>query len=177
MSKRLSKPRREAEKGTRGIGFYLIVSNRRFLSRQDGQTGLSGQATAVEGDGTTLPKGDQADETTVLLIEGDHRIRESLCSELTLAGFRVRSALDGVSGLKEVLSDTPDLIFLEVRLPSLAGLITLKQIRSDPATKDVPVVVFSSCPEAEMVKYGFSLDDLEYLVTNRPALGSLRLAV
>lgn len=138
---------------------------------------MSGQATEVGGERTTLPKGGQADETTVLLIEGDHRIRESLCSELTPAGYRVKSALDGVSGLKEVLADPPDLICLEVRLPSLAGLITLEQIRSDPAARDIPVVVFSSCPEAEMVKYGFSLDDLEYLVTNRPAPGSLRLAV
>ena len=116
-------------------------------------------------------------EVTVLLIESDPTIRESLSSELALAGFRVRSAPDGVSGLRDLLADPPDLVFLEVRLPSLAGLIALEQIRSHPAARDLSVVVFSSCPEVELVKHGIGLGALEYLVTNRAATGSLREAV
>jgi DNA-binding response OmpR family regulator len=126
----------------------------------------------------TIPSDDsRADETTVLLIESDPAIREALRRELALAGFRVRWAPDGVTGLKDALADPPDLVFLEVRLPSLDGQITLEQLRSHPAARDLPVVVYSCCPQAELVQHGFSPDALEYLVMNRPGSGSLRWAV
>jgi DNA-binding response OmpR family regulator len=131
----------------------------------------------MAGERTMPSENGQEDETTVLLIEGDPAIRETLRRELALAGFRVRWAPDGVTGLREALADPPDLVFLEVRLPSLDGQITLEQLRSHPAARGLPVVVYSHCPEAELVKHGFSPDALEYLVMNRPGMGSLLTAV
>jgi DNA-binding response OmpR family regulator len=118
----------------------------------------------MEGERTVNLESGPGDETTVLLIEGDPLIRESYCRELARAGFRVRSASTGVAGLREVMANPPDLIFLEVRLPGLDGQIALEQIRSHEATRNLPVVVLSKCSEAELEKHGFRLRASEYLV-------------
>jgi len=118
----------------------------------------------------------QADATTLLLIEGDPVVRETYRRLLTRAGYRVRSASDGVAALIEVLANPPDLLFLEVRLPGLEGQIALEQVRSHAAGRSLPVVIFSECGEAELVKRGLRPDALQYLVTNLPTAGSARKA-
>jgi DNA-binding response OmpR family regulator len=110
----------------------------------------------------------QQDETTILLIEGDPVRRERYCHELTRVGFRVRTASDGVAGLRDVLANPPDLVFLEVRLPGLDGQIALEQIRSHLAARNLPVVVLSDRGQTELVKHGLHPDAFQYLVMNQP---------
>ena len=115
------------------------------------------------------PIEEMGDETTVLLIEDDPVRRRQYCHELTRAGFRVRTASDGVAGLRDVLANPPDLVFLEVRPPGLHGQIALEQIRSHVAARNLPVVVLSDRGPSELVKHGLRPDAFQYLVMNQPA--------
>lgn len=129
------------------------------------------------GERTVLPESDRGDETTILLIEGDPVIRETHRCDLRRAGFRVRTASDGVAGLRDVLANPPDLVFVEIRLPGLEGLVALEQIRSHEATRTLPAVIVSGCGEAELMKHGLRLDAFQYLVMSRPAARSVEKAV
>ena len=66
--------------------------------------------------------------------------------EMTLkkGGFEVISCRDGREALATVTTAKPQLILLDVMMPGLDGLGTLRQLKDNPATKDIPVVVLSA---------------------------------
>lgn len=60
------------------------------------------------------------------------------------AGFDVVEAADGVEGLAKAHSLTPDLIILDISMPKLDGRDVLRELKTNPATRAVPVVMFTS---------------------------------
>jgi CheY-like chemotaxis protein len=66
--------------------------------------------------------------------------------ELTLkkGGFDVLSCRDGQEALALAASELPQLIVLDVMMPGLDGLGALRQLKENPATRDIPVVVLSA---------------------------------
>jgi len=59
-------------------------------------------------------------------------------------GYRVAEARDGVQALDEVDRFAPDVIILDLNLPGLDGYGVLAQLRSRPATRDIPVMVLTA---------------------------------
>lgn len=66
---------------------------------------------------------------SVLIIEDDANIRESLAYNLKTAGLDVSSAADGHEGLEKALTEKPDLILLDIMLPEMDGLAVCERIR------------------------------------------------
>lgn len=66
---------------------------------------------------------------SVLIIEDDSNIRESLAYNLKTAGLDVSSAVDGREGLEKGLTEKPDLILLDVMLPEIDGLAVCERLR------------------------------------------------
>jgi DNA-binding response OmpR family regulator len=62
---------------------------------------------------------------------------------LTEENFLVRSAKDGVTGLKMALEFHPDLILLDWNLPAKDGLAVLKELRNEPKTRGIPVIMLT----------------------------------
>lgn len=81
---------------------------------------------------------------TVLIAEDEQNIAESLRFILEQAGCEVRHALDGEEALKEARAATPDVLILDVMLPSLNGFDVLKTIRSDADLKGIAVLVLTA---------------------------------
>ncbi len=75
---------------------------------------------------------------SVLLIEDDSRIRQSLARLLAARGHDVETVAAGMEGLELVISGTPDVVVLDLGLPDLDGIEVLKLIR---AVSVVPVIV------------------------------------
>ncbi len=75
---------------------------------------------------------------SVLLIEDDHRIRESLARVLGGRGHTVASAPSGMAGVEAAVSGSPDVVVLDLGLPDIDGEQALKMIR---AVSAVPVIV------------------------------------
>jgi putative two-component system response regulator len=85
-----------------------------------------------------------AGAATILIVddtEGSARMLERL---LVRDGYRVRLARDGAQALKAVAQEMPDLILLDVVMPTLDGFETCRRLKTDPATRLVPVVLVTA---------------------------------
>src|SRR2546428_3101085 len=99
----------------------------------------------------------------VLVIEDEKEIRDLVKYNLERAGFRVATAADGEDGLEAAYSSRPDALVLDLMLPGRNGLEVLRELRSEPATRDLPVVVLTA-RGAEMDKLlGFEQGADDYL--------------
>lgn len=78
---------------------------------------------------------------TVLVVEDDEHLRTIFAANLTIAGFVVREAADGLAALRLIDSAPPDLVVLDLGLPNVTGQGVLAEIRAHPNTRDVPVIV------------------------------------
>jgi DNA-binding response OmpR family regulator len=83
-------------------------------------------------------------EPSILIIEDDLLIVKMLGLQLGQAGYRVLTAVNGFQGLKMARTDAPDLILLDLMLPGMDGFEVLNQLRSDPSTAKLPVVIVSA---------------------------------
>lgn len=82
----------------------------------------------------------------VLLVEDMPELREVYAEILTEAGFRVALAKDGAEGVEKAIALQPAVILMDVDLPRLNGLAAIRQLRNDPRTRSIPVVVSTSQP-------------------------------
>ena len=82
---------------------------------------------------------------TVLVVEDDLEILESIRDRLTEEGFAVRTASDGQSGLDDLMkNERPSLIVLDLKLPVRSGWEFLEAMRRSDALVTIPVVVVSA---------------------------------
>jgi len=82
--------------------------------------------------------------TKVLLVEDEEQLRRVMKDLLEREGYIVSEARDGVQALDEVDRHAPDVIVLDLNLPGLDGYSVLKQLRSRPATRAIPVMVLTA---------------------------------
>jgi two-component system response regulator MprA len=79
----------------------------------------------------------------VLVVERDPHVRELEAHFLELAGFAMEFASDGKAALGLARSLSPDVIITEILVPKLDGLALCRQIKADPATSGISVLIFS----------------------------------
>jgi CheY-like chemotaxis protein len=80
-----------------------------------------------------------------IVIVEDHPILASIYQKkLTSEGYQVEIASDGQTGLDLINHISPDLVILDLIMPTLNGMEVLKTLRSNPLFKSLPVFIFSS---------------------------------
>jgi DNA-binding response OmpR family regulator len=77
----------------------------------------------------------------ILVVDDDRSIRHLYRSALTISGFAVDVAEDGLSALRRIDEQPPDLIVLDLHLPCVDGLAVLSDLRANRRTWSIPVVV------------------------------------
>ncbi|WP_330202885.1 response regulator transcription factor [Cyanobacterium sp. Dongsha4] len=82
--------------------------------------------------------------STVLLVEDSIPTRKMIAEILTKQGFNVEVATDGIQALEVLPNLRPDLVILDIIMPKMNGYEVCRKIKSDPQTKDVPVIICSS---------------------------------
>ncbi|MEM9371201.1 MAG: response regulator [Pseudomonadota bacterium] len=85
----------------------------------------------------------------VLLAEDEPHIIESLSFLLGRAGFEISTEMSGARALERALSNPPDVMLVDVMLPELDGFEMLRQLRADPRTKELPVVMLTAKGQRE----------------------------
>jgi CheY-like chemotaxis protein len=88
----------------------------------------------------------------ILVVERDPNIRELELHFLNQAGFSVEFADDGDAALKRVREIVPDILVTEILVPTLDGLALCRQLKADPRTRDVAVLVFSILSASERAR-------------------------
>src|SRR6476620_2437150 len=84
----------------------------------------------------------------VLIIEDSRFLRLSNERALQQAGYEVIAAADGEEGLRRALERRPDLFILDLMLPKLPGHEVLRELRQNPETACMPVMVVTSLPKS-----------------------------
>lgn len=100
----------------------------------------------------------------ILLIEDDDLIREMYASELINNGFEVSACPDGDKGLEALKTGQFDLLLLDIMLPGINGLEVLRQVKQDPKTKELKVVLLTNLGQETVIKQGFGLGAIGYLI-------------
>ncbi len=80
----------------------------------------------------------------ILIIEDEKDISEAIEYNLKNEGFRVSKAFDGQTGLKLAKDKIPSLILLDLMLPLVSGFDICKILKSDPNTKNVPIIMLTA---------------------------------
>ena len=102
--------------------------------------------------------------TKILVVEDEEILRTALGEELKQEGFTVVDAKDGIEGLEKASSENPDLILLDLVMPRLDGIATLRQLKENTGTQNIPVVILTNLSDYDKVSDALSLGAMDYLV-------------
>jgi CheY-like chemotaxis protein len=80
---------------------------------------------------------------TLLVVDDDPTVRESMEELLRHQGYRVLTAADGEEGLRAVREQRPNLIVLDVSLPGMDGFRVATLIKGDPVLQKIPIILYS----------------------------------
>lgn len=84
-----------------------------------------------------------SEKCRVLIVDDDQKVRALLTELIENEGYEVMSAADGGSGLEAVNSFEPDVVISDVVMPVLDGIELCRQIKKEPRTVDIPVLLIS----------------------------------
>ncbi len=99
----------------------------------------------------------------ILLVDDDPVILDLLAVNFELEGFVVLRATDGVEGVERARADQPDVIVSDIMMPRRSGLELLAEVKADPATAHIPVVLLSAKGLAADVRAGLDAGADEYV--------------
>lgn len=100
----------------------------------------------------------------ILLVEDEDFIRELYVRQLTKAGFLVKSAVDGQSGLSMLKSETFDLLLLDIMLPGMNGLQLLREFKTQNPSSPMITILLTNLGQEAVIKEGFELGAQAYLI-------------
>ncbi|MDX1522267.1 MAG: response regulator [Anaerolineae bacterium] len=101
---------------------------------------------------------------SILVAEDERDVLDVILRILELSGFEavgVPNGLEAVNKAKEII---PDLILLDVRMPAMTGYEACEMLKTDEATRHIPVVFLSAKGQEAEIEYGLKLGAAEYLV-------------
>lgn len=101
--------------------------------------------------------------TRILLIEDEPALRDIYGTKLEIEGFETYTAQDGVEGLDMAIQKQPHLILLDLILPIKDGFDVLKDLKANPRTQQIPVIILSNLGQPYEVKRGLALGAEDFL--------------
>lgn len=99
----------------------------------------------------------------ILVIEDDKPTRYQISKLLTLEGYQVSGAEDGLIGLEKANEARPDLIVCDIMMPRLDGYGTLLRMRENPKTRLIPFIFLTAKSQLEDLRKGMELGADDYL--------------
>lgn len=79
----------------------------------------------------------------ILIVDDDAPLRQLYRTALTFDGFEVQEVGDGLDALRQLDSAPPDLVILDLVLPTLSGLAVREELAAQVHTRDIPIVVIT----------------------------------
>ena len=100
----------------------------------------------------------------ILIVEDDKFLRELIARKLTDEGFDIVEAVDGEDGIKKIKETKPDLVLLDLILPSIDGFEVLSRVKEDESLTSIPIIILSNLGQKEEVEKGLDLGAADYLI-------------
>ena len=89
-------------------------------------------------------------DATVLIVEDSPSVRRLIEVSVRPLGVKIIAAEDGLAGLEMARSEMPDVILLDIGLPGIDGWEVLRELRSDPITADISVIIVTAHAQPEV---------------------------
>ena len=99
----------------------------------------------------------------ILVVDDTSASLKLLTDIMKAEGYEVRSAISGELALNAAMSNPPDLILLDIRMPEIDGFEVCRRLKATPATQDVPVIFVSAASETDEKVQGFQLGAVDYV--------------
>ena len=87
--------------------------------------------------------------TKILVVDDEVDIVNLLVDDLSDDGFDVISAHDGAAALEQIYREQPDVVLLDLLMPVLNGYEVLQELRGNPTTRNLPVIMLTAVSPAE----------------------------
>jgi len=102
-------------------------------------------------------------KSKILLIEDEPDILEVIQYNLEREGHKVVACRNGEQGLSRIRTDNPDLVILDIMLPGMDGVEVCRQVKSDPITRSIPVIMVTAKSEESDVVLGLGIGADDYI--------------
>lgn len=112
---------------------------------------------------------------TLLVVEDEAVLRESIVEILILENYTVLSAANGIEALTVMQQHKPDLILCDIVMPEMDGYQLLEKLRADKETAYIPVIFLTARIDRESMRQGIQLGAEEYLT--KPFVSEVLLKV
>lgn len=103
-------------------------------------------------------------KSKVLLVDDTEFYLKTYRIKLLSEGYEVRSATNGIEALKELKTNKPDIILLDLMMPIMDGFKVLQAVKADPSLNSIPVVVFSAKGDVDEVAKAMEAGASDFLV-------------
>lgn len=89
----------------------------------------------------------------ILIVDDDPTIRSMMRLMLEGAGYETHEAAHGAIALRQIAKSLPDLVVTNIMMPVVDGVDLIRQLRADPDTTALPILVISGLPDAAVVAH------------------------
>ena len=100
----------------------------------------------------------------ILIVDDDTGLTQLLQLVFESRGFWVTTAYDGEQALQVLEKELPEVIVLDLMMPGVGGLEVCKQVRQDPRTAHIPIIVLSAMPNESAHQDAMEAGATEYLI-------------
>lgn len=100
----------------------------------------------------------------ILLVEDERDILEVMTYNLQREGFTTLASRDGAKGLELATREHPDMVLLDLMLPSMDGLEVCRRLKEDVSTRSIPIIMVTAKGEESDVVIGLGMGADDYVV-------------
>ena len=100
---------------------------------------------------------------TILVVDDDPVILQLLQVNFEMEGFTVITAADGREGVERTRADRPDVVVSDVMMPRMSGLELVAELKGDPATASIPVLLLTAKAQQADVSSGLEQGADDYV--------------
>ena len=100
----------------------------------------------------------------ILIAEDEKDIRNLIKFTLQLDGHEVIATQNGEEALQKVISERPDLILLDIRMPKMTGYETCKKMKEDESLQNIPIIFLSAKGQDKEIQTGLDLGASKYIL-------------
>ncbi len=100
----------------------------------------------------------------ILVVDDSATVRKFVSASLTMQGFTVIAACDGMDALEKLPSSTFDLVITDLNMPNMDGFELIRSLRDNPQYREVPIIILSSLSDSASMETGRALGVNSYLM-------------
>ncbi len=113
----------------------------------------------------------------IVCAEDDKLISTSLVEGFTAAGFEVTAAADGEEAVAKIKEVKPDVVLLDIMMPKLDGYGVVWELKSDPATASIPVIMLTNLSDSDTLSKILEAGVTDYLLKSEQTIDQIVVKV